>query len=199
MLRKTVLALVMGAWCTVTWAQELGTKKDLATKPTTAEQPLVQPMDLLQMLVALLIVGALVKWVLPKVIGKLGRRLSTPVGSSITVEESASFGAGQLQIVTARGRTLLLCVTGQGVNCLADLTVQDNAPQSQKDAFIDFLDNADPSKAVCAVAPDETVSEEASMSMDDAIKLIAGAQAKIMGEENEPSALDRLNRLTGTL
>lgn len=197
MTRSRILAFSVTAFASaVSLAQSLGTKADVTTKSSVPDQPLVQPMDMVQMFVALLIVGGLLKWVLPKAIAKLGKKLTSPLGSSIKIEESASFGAGQLQIVTVRDRTLLLCVTGQGVSCLADLTPPADKPEPAKDAFIDFLDNADPAKAV--VSESVTEEEEAGMSVDEAMKLIAQAQTKLLGTATEASPLERLNRLTGT-
>ena len=193
-------AVLVGLMAALSFGQSLGTKPDVTTKQTVAEQPLVQPMDMVQMFVALLIVGALLKWVLPKVIAKFGKRLSSPIGSTIEVQESSSFGAGQLQIVKVRDRTLLLCVTAQAVSCLADLTEPVNTPQTAKDAFIDFLDNANPANAVVSEASDDDTANDSDdgMSMDDAMKLIAQAQAKLLGTPQESSPLERLNRLTGS-
>lgn len=170
------------------FAQSLGTKKDVVSSATNTS-PIVQPGDLFQMVIALVIVGALVKWILPKMVTKLSRRVSTPLGSSIKVEETATIGANQLQVVTVRGRTLLLGLTTSGVNCLADLTVPSKAPDQP--AFFDVLDAADPNKAFVTEAPD--VDNE-DMSMQDAMDLIAAAQSRI---HEGDSPLDRLNRLTG--
>ena len=175
-------------------AQALGTKKNLvATTPSSS--PIVQPMDLVQMVVALSIVAALVKWVLPKIIGRLGRRISTPVGSSIRLEESASFGGGQLQIVTVRGKSLLLCVATTGVSCLADLTNTNECANAEAPVFFDILDKADPTNAVVTTSE---LEEEPSMSMVDALALIASAKGRIGTTEITDSPLDRLNRLTGS-
>jgi flagellar biogenesis protein FliO len=120
-------------------AQGLGAKPDLVVPTTNASG--VGLVDLLQMVVALAIVFALLKWALPKVVAKMNKRLSAKDGSSITVEESASFGGGSLQIVTARGRTLLLCVAQSGVTCLADLTGP--APKhDDQPAFFELVDRA---------------------------------------------------------
>lgn len=179
------------------FAQSLGTKADIQTKSTVPDQPLVQPMDMIQMVAALLIVGGLLKWALPKAMAKFGKRLTTPIGSTIRIEESASFGGGQLQIVSVRDRTLLLCVTAQGVSCLTDLTqaVPDNSPVPE--AFIDILDRANP-VAPLVIAADEEVALENGMSMEDALSLIAQARTRLIPDSQEPNPLDRLNRLTGS-
>jgi flagellar biogenesis protein FliO len=177
------------------FGQSLGTKRDIATGTGSGSGPIVQPMDLVQMLVAVALVGALVKWVLPKAVAKLGRRISTPVGSTIELEESASFGGGQLQIVSVRGRTLLLCVASTGVTCLADLTEATAAAGSLEPAFFDVLDSSDPARAV--VSADAPESDEEGMSMDEAVALISTARSRTF-EQPASDPLDRLNRLTGT-
>lgn len=117
----------------------MGTKPDIVVQQPPASS--VGPWDLAQMVVALAIVFALLKWALPKVVARMNKRLVTKAGSSITVEESASFGGGNLQIVNARGRTLLICVTPSAVSCLADLT---HAPQTEnaEPAFFEMVDKA---------------------------------------------------------
>ncbi len=117
----------------------IGTKPDLVVRSTQISGG-VGAWDLVQMVVALGIVFALLKWALPKVVSRMNKKLSTKDGSSITVEESASFGGGNLQIVTARGRTLLLCVSQSGVTFLADLTV--DKPVKEEPAFFELVDKA---------------------------------------------------------
>ena len=181
---------------TLTSAQSLGTKKDLSTGNASPAGPIVQPMDMVQMVLALCIVAAIIKWVLPKAIARMGKRITTPLGSTINLEESAAFGGGQLQIVTVRGKTLLLCVATSGVTCLADLTEPTAAPNVEPPAFFDVLDSADPTKAV--VTADTGGTEEGEMSMEDAISLISATQSRILGHPENEGPLDRLNRLTGS-
>ena len=78
-----------------------------------------------QLLVALGLVGAGIKFALPWIVRRFGGRLSTEIGGTIRIEESAAFPGGRLYVVEARGRTLLLGTTPQSVNCLADLTAND--------------------------------------------------------------------------
>ena len=117
----------------------LGAKPDLVVKSPQGA-PAVGTWDLVQMVVALAIVFALLKWALPKVVSRMNKRISTKSGSSINIEESASFGGGTLQIITARGKTLLLCVSQTGVTCLADLTRE--AIQKEEPAFFEMVDKA---------------------------------------------------------
>lgn len=118
-------------------AQQFGTKKDaLATAPAGGSTA----MPLFQMLLALGIVFALLKFGLPKLASKLNKRLVTGVNSSIRIEESANFAGGSLYIVGARDRTLLLSVGTNGVSCVADLTPVERAPEPP--LFSEVLDKA---------------------------------------------------------
>lgn len=136
---KFLSALFLTSSSVVAFAQDLGTKSDIVVKSPQAG-PVVSGWDMVQMLVALGIVFALLKWALPKLVNKLNRRVVVKGGSSISVEESASFGGGSLQIVTARGRTLLLCVSQSGVTCLAELTPTE--PAKEESAFFEMVDKA---------------------------------------------------------
>ncbi|MBS1723223.1 MAG: flagellar biosynthetic protein FliO [Armatimonadetes bacterium] len=171
--------------------QSLGTKSDIVVDSAKQAGPIVQPWDMIQMVLAVGIVAALLKWVLPKAIGKFGKRLTTPVGSGIQIEESANFGAGQLQVVSVRGKTLLIAVTAQGASCLADLSETRVPDKPEPDAFFDILDKADPAKAV-VTTPEP---EEEGMSMEQAVALISAAQSRI---HSPATPLDRLNRITGS-
>ena len=117
----------------------LGTKPDLVVR-APQNTSVIGAWDLVQMVVALVIVFALLKWALPKLVTRMNKKLSTKEGSTITVEESAGFGGGTLQIVSARGRTLLLCVSQTGVTCLADLT--DGKKSPEEPAFFELVDKA---------------------------------------------------------
>lgn len=97
--------------------QNLGTKKDVLV---SSGAPAGVPM--LQMFLSLAIVLGILKFVLPKIAGKLNKKLVTPLNSGIQIEESAHFAGGTLYIVRARSKTLLLSVGTTGVQCLTDLT-----------------------------------------------------------------------------
>jgi flagellar biogenesis protein FliO len=111
---------------------------------------------LVQMLVALAVVFVLLRYLLPKVVAKAGKRLVAKVGSPIKIEESAAFGGGMLYVVEVRERTLLLSVGTQGVSCLADLT-STQPPQEPIQTFHEMLEEtptaADPVTAFTAVTP----------------------------------------------
>jgi flagellar biogenesis protein FliO len=150
-------------------AQTLGTKSDSAALAGGGSPVGVMP--LLQMLFALGIVFALLRFGLPKVANRLNKHLATPLNSSIRIEESANFAGGALYLVSVKHRTLLLSVGTHGVNCLADVT--DPVPIAESATFEELVQSA----------PDWTPTEpqpepDGSLSTD-AIK----------------AALDRLSRL----
>ncbi len=78
------------------------------------------------MLVALLIVLALLKWLMPNLIKKVGTRSSVS-GKGIRIQETAAIGAGNLYVVEVRGKSFLVGATPNSVSYLADLT--DSRPQ----------------------------------------------------------------------
>ena len=165
------LALAQGA--------ALGTKPDIALKTPQQPGPIIGGWDLAQMLVALGIVFVLLKWALPKVAARMNRKLVAGSDGSIRVEESASFGGGNLQIVTARGKTLLICVSQSGVSCLANLT--EDGGSSDEKAFFEIVDEAEGRAVVDMPEPGpKPALDRPDMSGDEA-----------------RAALDRLSRLTG--
>jgi flagellar biogenesis protein FliO len=161
----------------------LGTKASAAAPAAAAGG--VGPMPFLQMAIALGIVLMLVKWLLPKLAGKVGKRLVTNLGASIRIEESANFAGGTLYVVQAKSKTLLLGVTSAGVACLADLTetgpAADEPPTFQE--FVEAAPGDPPMAAVVEFDPD-----------DDA----APAHPDEDPERQEiAAALERLARLSG--
>ncbi len=78
-------------------------------------------MPLAQMFVALLIVLALLKWLLPAIL----KRATSKAGistSGINVKETAVIGAANLYVVEVRGKSFLVGATTGNVSLLADLT-----------------------------------------------------------------------------
>lgn len=139
-----ILTLSAGAWAGEGF---LGTKASPVAGPMSADTGGVGFMSFLQMIVALAIVVVLLKLVLPKVAGRLSKRIVTKTGSTIQIEESAAFAAGSLYIVRAKSKTLLLCASGQGVSCLADLT--ETVPTMEPKSFQEIIDaELSPEKAV---------------------------------------------------
>lgn len=116
-----------------------GTKKDIIAAPLSGGATTMGVMQLVQMLFAIGIVFVLIKYLLPKIATRVGKKLNTKLGAGIKVEETASFGGGMLYIVEARGHTLLLSVGAQGVSCLADLTEK----PKQEEPFVSFKELVD--------------------------------------------------------
>jgi flagellar biogenesis protein FliO len=121
----------------------LGTKGDGAS---ALQGPTSSGGSLLQMIIAVLVVFGLMKYFLPKMISKFGGKLNPGLGSSIKIEESASFQGGTLYLVSVKDRSLLLGVSGTNISTLADLG-SSNKPDLGP-TFMEILDVADESKAV---------------------------------------------------
>ncbi|MBS1715060.1 MAG: flagellar biosynthetic protein FliO [Armatimonadetes bacterium] len=199
-MRAVISAVTVVATGVAVSAQSLGTKADVVAK--TASGPIVRPMDLLQIVVALAVVGWLLKWALPKVAGRLASKPKTSPGSTISVDETLSLGNGHLQVVTVRGRALLLAVSATGTTFLTDLTPATapgtTAAPEETPAFFEMLDAADGTSEPTALNATTPSDDPGSMSMDDAIALISAARKRLdTPEATGTGALDRLNRLTG--
>ena len=121
-MRGTVLALT-SLLATLASADPLGTRPS----PAGFDASPVGVGPVVQLVLALALVGGALRFALPAIVKRFGGRLATEVGGSIRIEESAAFPGGRLYVVEARGRTLLLGATAQNVSCLADLTVTDFA------------------------------------------------------------------------
>lgn len=199
-----------------------GTKPSTPTPPPTSASP-VSGLQMLQMLIALGIVGVLLKFGIPKLIGKWGKRLSPGADSTIDVLETAAFGAGQVQVVKVRGRTLLLGITAQNVSCLADLTEHEDARANEEPAFFEMLDQhteeedeidepvavEQPSKAVVELPVEDEIEDEAetvdasadTISIEEAHRLLMAAKSRNQhkaapqSENEEEDAFAALKRL----
>ena len=197
--RLLAVAFLTPALC---GAQQFGTKRDVMAAAGGSGSSM---MPLFQMLVALGIVFALLKFGLPKLASKLNKKLVTGTNSSIQIEESANFAGGSLYIVTARGKTLLLSVGTNGVSNVADLTPTEK-PVEQP-LFNEILDQS------VSVAPIRTVGFQPTVpvveSWDSHVEANLGGasqgqdgfdthglQAQSTPSEREVRrALDRLARL----
>ncbi len=177
----------------------LGTKQDLVQpKSTVPNTPVVGGMQIFQMVIALTIVFGLLKYGLPKVIGKFGKKLSTPFDSAIDLQEAASFGAGSLQVINVRGKTLLLGVTQTGITCLADLTSSNFNPASEP-AFFDLVDKAQQidtevlrTKAVIENMPGESKQKPTNPK----VKAYQTSTTKMSDDELSQDLKARLERLS---
>lgn len=154
----------------------LGTKSDSVSP---LQGPSSSGGSLLQMIIAVLVVFGLMKYFLPKMMAKFGGKLSTTVGSSIKIEESASFQGGTLYLVNVKDRSLLLGVSGTSITTLADLG---HAPKPNPGpTFMEMLDVADQTRAIN------------TEPLVDSVEIME--YAVIETENQAKTALDRLQKL----
>ncbi|MBL8066900.1 MAG: flagellar biosynthetic protein FliO [Armatimonadetes bacterium] len=171
----------------------LGTKSDIMRAGTA--KPTGQTMDpaqLLPMLVALGLVFFLLKYALPKVVAKFNKGMSTSLNSPIMLEESASFATGTLQVVTVRGKSLLLAVTPQGVTCLSE--VPTTLPGDPVPAFFEILDRESENPKAQTVVTHAVVEQAAEPKPNPAVKAYA-ANARPRRKSATPSREELLERL----
>jgi flagellar biogenesis protein FliO len=179
---------------------QLGTKADLVSSPVerTAQGTSVVP-QFLTALVALGIAIVLLKYFAPKLLAKFNRGLATPLNSSVIVEESASFASGSLQVVTVRGKSILLAISPQGVTYLTD--VPSHAPVDPAPAFFELLDeqSSEPKtqKLVthAVVETEEPVAPLAKKAHAGA-KVYASAGAKKSAQPTRQELLAKLQKLS---
>lgn len=191
---RSVLALAVFAGATLASAADETVKGAFGTKSaggagTTAAMSSGGPsiFSIIQMIIAVAIVVGLMKFVLPKIVSKMGGKLTTTLSGGIRIEESATFPGGNLYVVTVSDRKLLLGATAQSISTLADLgpVVKPNPGP----AFLDYLDHADTSKVTPAT---EVIPTRAVVAVD--------ATPEVTEEEKESDpreALERLARLMG--
>lgn len=185
--RLRILALVVGIVLALRAAsQDLSsaTKADMVLPSGNASAG-VGLMQLLQLFLAVAIVVAIIRFALPKLAPMVGRKLHPALGSSIRIEESATFAGGNLYVVAVRGRTLLLSVAQQGVSCLADLTP--SGKEEEQPAFFELLDDA--SARQDAKTPSHAVVSDAAGQRD--------APARASASQELLQALARLDRIAG--
>ncbi len=145
-----------------------------ATFQTTPVSP-VSGSAVVQLIVALGIVLLLVRYVLPQALNKVNRKLNTNVTGGIRIEESASFAGGNLYVVTAKSKTLLLSVTGTSVTFLADLT-ETQQPQPEVKTFQEMLEEAHGVEPV-VVAETTTVKDQFAEALERLDRLDRFAQS----------------------
>ncbi len=121
-MRSAALTLILLAGSAYAGDGILGTKASPTTGGVTPDSSGVGFMPFMQMILALGVVLLLLKFVMPKLVTKLNKKIVSKDGSSLQIEESAAFAGGSLYIVRAKGKTLLLSASNTGVSCLADLT-----------------------------------------------------------------------------
>ncbi len=193
--------LAAGAAMAVESVGDLGAKPDIVLRTGSAPASAVNGLAVAQMLVALIVVVGLLKWGLPKLIGRMNGRIATSVGSSIKIEDSASFAAGNLYVVSVRGKSLLIAAGSHGVAFLADVTESEGKSQEEP-AFFELLDQAAKTEEVKPGAVDRTVAAvdavpHLDLETETRRRLSQKASRNEMAPEAVQAALDRLSRLTG--
>jgi len=166
---KRIAGLWTGLLAPMALAQQTsfpGTKKDVLSAPVTGGTSGLGVLQLAQMLIAIGIVFAVIKYILPRIATRMGKRLNTKLGSDIKIEESASFAGGMLYVVQARGKSLLISVGTQGVTCLADLT---EAPKKEE-PFTTFKEMVEtqPEPKSAEFKPEVEVKEDEEPKADSA-------------------------------
>jgi len=162
---KRLLSLIFTGLSLGVQAQVLkGLKADpvsAATKPADSGMSL---MPLVQMTVALLIVFALIKWLLPKVVAKMQTKGGAGSGG-IQIEESAPIGSSTLYLVKVRGQEVLLTADSSGLRLLCELRPAGPEPK-EAPAFFEKLDEAI-EETPAAFRPEPRVAKAAVMRVDD--------------------------------
>jgi flagellar biogenesis protein FliO len=155
-----------------------GTKAD--PTPASSQAPGLGFMPFLQMMLALGIVLVLVKFLMPKLLGGLNKKIVAKSGGGIEIEESATIGGGQLYVVNVRDKSLLLCASQSGVTCLTELGPK--KPKVEQPLFMDILqqETAQPSHMYVDQQGEPSPAMKSALS-DDEIQ----------------AALERLNKLGG--
>ncbi len=198
---RSFLALAFLAGATLASAAEETVKGAFGTKSaggagTTAAMSTGGPsiFSIIQMIIAVAIVVGLMKVVLPKIVSKMGGKLTTTLNGGIRIEESATFPGGNLYVVTVSDRKLLLGATPQSISTLADLGPV-NKPNPGP-AFMEYLDNADTSKVTPAA---EAIPTPVAEAIPTRAVIAVDAPATVAEEkESDPrEALERLARLMG--
>lgn len=111
--------------------------RDDPIPPFTGASGGVNIASVFQMVFALVAVVLLVKWLVPKYIGKFGRKISTMSSGELSIKESAAVAGGHLLLVSARGQTLLIGAGTNGFSTLANLT-EETEPSTSTLASGDF-------------------------------------------------------------
>jgi flagellar biogenesis protein FliO len=150
-----------------------GTKADMVAKPAANAQA-TGMMPLFQMLIALVIVGAALKWGMPFLIQKFGKQKLNSQGS-LKIEETLPFAGGHLYIVNVRDRQLLLSVTGTSVNCLADLS-EPGAKLPEPPLFAEIVQKEvdRPNVAPFALVNDDDVDARKAVEALDRLERLLG-------------------------
>ncbi len=159
-------------------ATAFGTKAD--PSPSPAQAPGLGFMPFLQMMFALAIVLVLVKFLMPKLLGGLNKKIVAKSGGGIEIEESATIGGGQLYVVSVRDKSLLLCASQSGVTCLTELGPK--KPKVEQPLFMDILQ--------------QETAQPTHMYVDSQGEPSPAMKSALSDDEIQ-AALERLNKLGG--
>ena len=177
-----ILAMAAAASTAISGEQFPGAKADLATSTAQVSGGGSGLMPLFQMAIVAGLILLFLKFWLPKVLGKLSKRVNPKMGGSIRIEESADFAGGTLYVAQVRKKTLLLCSSGSGVQCLADLTEAENT-DSEPRSFAETLQ---------AASADQEPRTEAAPTPSPELRLDGGTRLK---PEEIEAVLGRARRL----
>lgn len=168
-------------------ATNLGTKKDIRLDPPSKSTSAIGAGDVFQMVLALAVVLFLLKFAVPKLVGKFGKRTVSGNQGGIQIEESTAFGTGHLNVVSVRGRSFLLAVTPTAVSFLADVTGPVADATGPNPAFFELLDSATADAAVENPEPTEEADGRRSR-----LEQLLSTQEDPSESEDVRSRIDRL-------
>ncbi len=153
----TILAAILAVLAT-SQSPLTGMKDDVLTSSPAPASSGIQP--LVHLVIVVVVLFALIKFVLPKLLLRVTNRLSPSIDSSIKIEESATIGTGGLYVITVRGKTLLVGASSTGgLSTLADLTEADKEERAVP-AFFEILDEAVVAEPTAPKAPDDAPVNE---------------------------------------
>lgn len=152
------LALAAAGIPFIVWGQAESLTGKPSPVPATppASPAIIDFMGLAQLAIALGVVAALIKWGLPWVMKRM--KTDTSSKGSISVIESVSLGAAQLQLVKALDKTLLIGVTPQSTRLIADLSA--TSPTTMAEAMSEPVKSQSPSSVKPKTKIDIVVDED---------------------------------------
>lgn len=115
-------------------------KPDIVEPLASRPDPLGGLLPAIQVVGALLVVVAILKFAMPRVLAKWAGDKRATDSKTFRVEETIAFAGGHLYVVSLRGRTLLLAGGAQGVQYLTDLPEPEREPEAP--AFFELVDAA---------------------------------------------------------
>lgn len=124
----------------------LNSLREDAIPPFNTETGGVGIASAFQMILALVVVVLLVKFLVPKFLGKMFKKTSTDLGPDFETIQTTQIGGQQMHLVKVRNKTLLLGTSQHGLNLIADLTEEQtvyNLPVVEKTDSHETVDNFD--------------------------------------------------------